>query len=88
MRHVWVTGAGRGIGAAVALAFARQGAALSLSGRDIKTLQAQAAHLKSQCPDVKVHCSVMDVIDAASVAAVSHSLPAHCAIVSSGSQLS
>jgi NAD(P)-dependent dehydrogenase (short-subunit alcohol dehydrogenase family) len=69
MRHVWVTGAGRGIGATVALAFARQDAALSLSGRDIKTLQEQAAHLKSQCPNVKVHCSAMDVSDAASVTA-------------------
>jgi short-subunit dehydrogenase len=41
MRHIWITGAGRGIGAAVALAFARQGAALSLSGRNLDTLKAQ-----------------------------------------------
>ncbi len=38
MRHVWITGAGRGIGASVALVFARQGAALSLSGRNLGTL--------------------------------------------------
>ena len=69
MRHVWITGAGRGIGAALALAFARQGEALSLSGRDFKTLKAKAAELQSLYPDLKVHCSAMDVSDAASVAA-------------------
>ena len=68
MRHVWVTGAGRGIGAAIALAFAREGAALSLSGRNIETLHAQAAQLQSLCPGVKVHCSAMDVSDTHSVA--------------------
>ena len=39
MRHVWITGAGRGIGAAIAQAFAREGAALSLSGRHLQTLE-------------------------------------------------
>ena len=69
MRHVWITGAGRGIGAALALAFARQGAALSLSGRDLKTLQAKAVELQSLYPGLKVHCSAMDVSDAESVTA-------------------
>jgi NAD(P)-dependent dehydrogenase (short-subunit alcohol dehydrogenase family) len=69
MRHVWITGAGRGIGAALALAFAGQGAALSLSGRDLHTLQAKATQLQSLYPDLKVHCSAMDLSDAASVAA-------------------
>ncbi len=67
MRHVWITGAGRGIGAAVALAFARQGAALSLSGRNLDTLKAQKKVLEETCPGVKVHLSPMDLSDPQSV---------------------
>jgi NAD(P)-dependent dehydrogenase (short-subunit alcohol dehydrogenase family) len=67
MRHVWITGAGRGIGASVALAFARQGAALSLSGRNLDTLKAQKLVLEKTCPGVKVHLSPMDLSDPQSV---------------------
>lgn len=67
MRHVWITGAGRGIGAAVALAFARQGAALSLSGRNLATLKTQKKVLEATCPGVKVHLSPMDLSDPQSV---------------------
>jgi NAD(P)-dependent dehydrogenase (short-subunit alcohol dehydrogenase family) len=67
MRHVWITGAGRGIGAAIAQAFAREGAALSLSGRHLQTLEMQAAELRKACPDVRLNLSVMDVSDADSV---------------------
>lgn len=67
MRHVWITGAGRGIGAAVALAFAREGAALSLSGRNLDTLQAQKLLLETTCPGAKVHLSPMDLSDPQSV---------------------
>ena len=69
MRHVWITGAGRGIGAAIALAFAREGATLSLSGRNLATLNLQKQTLEQACPGVKVHVSVMDLVDAASVTA-------------------
>jgi NAD(P)-dependent dehydrogenase (short-subunit alcohol dehydrogenase family) len=69
MRHVWITGAGRGIGAAVAHAFAREGAALSLSGRNMQTLAAQALELRKAYPDVKLHLSAMDLGDPESVAA-------------------
>jgi NAD(P)-dependent dehydrogenase (short-subunit alcohol dehydrogenase family) len=69
MRHVWVTGAGRGIGAAVAHAFAREGAALSLSGRNMQTLEAQAAELRKASPGVKLHLSAMDLSDPESVKA-------------------
>jgi NAD(P)-dependent dehydrogenase (short-subunit alcohol dehydrogenase family) len=69
MRHVWVTGAGRGIGAAVAHAFAREGAALSLSGRNMQTLEAQAAELRKASPGVKLHLSAMDLSDPESVMA-------------------
>lgn len=67
MRHVWITGAGRGIGASVALVFARQGAALSLSGRNLDTLKAQKILLEKTCPGVKVHLSPMDLSDPQSV---------------------
>jgi NAD(P)-dependent dehydrogenase (short-subunit alcohol dehydrogenase family) len=67
MRHVWITGAGRGIGAAVALAFACQGAALSLSGRNLATLKTQKKVLEEACPGVKVHLSPMDLSDPQSV---------------------
>ncbi|MEY3638912.1 MAG: putative ketoacyl reductase [Pseudomonadota bacterium] len=67
MRHVWITGAGRGIGAAIAQAFAREGAALSLSGRHLQTLEMQAAELRKACPGVRLNLSVMDVSDADSV---------------------
>ena len=69
MRHVWITGAGRGIGAAIAHAFAREGAALSLSGRKLQTLEMQAAELRKAFPGVKLHLSVMDLSDPASVEA-------------------
>ena len=69
MRHVWITGAGRGIGAAIAHAFARDGAALSLSGRNLQTLEMQAAELRKAFPGVKLHLSVMDLSDPASVEA-------------------
>ncbi|MFM7005211.1 MAG: SDR family NAD(P)-dependent oxidoreductase, partial [Limnohabitans sp.] len=59
MRHVWITGAGRGIGAAIAHAFAREGAALSLSGRNVQTLEMQATELRKSFPGVKLHLSVM-----------------------------
>ena len=67
MRHVWITGAGRGIGTSLALVFARQGAALSLSGRNLDTLKAQKKVLEETCPGVKVHLSPMDLSDPQSV---------------------
>lgn len=39
-QSVWVTGAGTGIGRAIALAFAQAGARVALTGRSIATLQA------------------------------------------------
>ncbi len=69
MRHVWITGAGRGIGAAIAHAFAREGTALSLSGRNLQTLEKQAAELRKAFPGLKLNLSVMDLSDPTSVEA-------------------
>ncbi len=38
-KTAWITGAGSGIGEAVALAFAREGASVALTGRDISKLE-------------------------------------------------
>ncbi len=60
-RHALVTGAGRGIGAAIARALAEAGAALTLLGRDATRLRAQADALGG------AHTIAADVSDAAAV---------------------
>ena len=67
--HALVTGAGSGIGAAIALALAEQGARLTLAGRSLAKLQAQAEALHAQLPQVQVQLAAMDISDAASVGA-------------------
>lgn len=61
-----VTGAGRGIGAAIAYAFAREGAAVVLAELDIETAQQTAEHIKSQT-GARVLAVHTDVTQAASV---------------------
>jgi NAD(P)-dependent dehydrogenase (short-subunit alcohol dehydrogenase family) len=61
-----VTGAGRGIGAAIALAFAREGAAVVLAELDIDTAQQTAEHIKAQT-GARVLAVRTDVTQAASV---------------------
>ena len=65
-QHAVVTGGGRGIGAAVAVALAQQGATLTLMGRDESRLEAQARHLAAI---TRVRSIVVDVKDGASVEA-------------------
>ncbi len=49
-----ITGASRGIGRALALCFAAQGARLSLTGRDVSALEAVAAECRSDGADTLV----------------------------------
>ena len=65
-QHAVVTGGGRGIGAAVAMVLAQQGATLTLMGRDARRLEAQAGHLGAI---TRVRSIVVDVKDATSVEA-------------------
>ncbi len=61
-RHALVTGAGRGIGAAIAQALAQAGARLTLLGRQRAALEAQAAKLPAQ-----THLETCDITDPAQV---------------------
>jgi NAD(P)-dependent dehydrogenase (short-subunit alcohol dehydrogenase family) len=63
-KHAVVTGAGRGIGAAIAAALAGDGARVTLLGRDTASLQAVAASLGG--PD-QAFAVATDVADGASV---------------------
>ena len=61
-QHAVVTGAGRGIGAAIAAALAERGATLTLMGRDSARLGARAQALAA-------HAVTVDIADADSVSA-------------------
>lgn len=65
-QHAVVTGGGRGIGAAVALALARLGARITLMGRDAATLERHAAVLRAEA-DADVATATCDVTEEASV---------------------
>src|SRR3984957_11377770 len=66
-RHAVVTGAGRGIGAAIAHALAADGARVTLIGRDAETLRAAAAALARAHPGGDAFTIAADVSDSASV---------------------
>jgi short-subunit dehydrogenase len=63
---VLITGASSGIGAALAMACARSGMVLHLSGRDAARLEASAASCRAA--GAEVHARVVDVTDAAAMA--------------------
>ena len=64
-RHAVITGAARGIGAAIAERLAAEGAVLTLLGRNLDTLQALAAQLPASAKALPVAC---DITSADSVA--------------------
>lgn len=68
-RHALITGAGTGIGAAIARALAQTGCRITLCGRTHDKLQAQAEALRAQMPDVAVLIAPMDVGDEPAVQA-------------------
>jgi NAD(P)-dependent dehydrogenase (short-subunit alcohol dehydrogenase family) len=66
-RRVLVTGGGRGLGEAIALAVASEGAAVGLMGRTMQTLEETAREASSR--GVATAIAVADVADAAAVEA-------------------
>jgi NAD(P)-dependent dehydrogenase (short-subunit alcohol dehydrogenase family) len=66
-RHAIVTGAARGIGAAIAQALAAAGARVSLLGRDIQTLKAAAAQIVEAHPQSETAAIAADVSDSAAI---------------------
>ena len=69
-----ITGAGRGIGRATAIAFAKEGINVGLVGRTLENLQNVAAELKEY--DVKVAIAVADVANIESITAAVESIRA------------
>jgi NAD(P)-dependent dehydrogenase (short-subunit alcohol dehydrogenase family) len=64
-QHALVTGAGRGIGAAIAVALGRDGARLTLLGRTADELEARAVELRAA--GVEARAAVADVADEGAV---------------------
>jgi 2-hydroxycyclohexanecarboxyl-CoA dehydrogenase len=70
-----ITGGGAGIGAATALLFCSQGAAVMLVDTNAQALEQTAATIREQIPQARVHHLVADVADASQAqAAVSQAL--------------
>lgn len=82
-KHVVVTGAGRGIGKAIALRLARDGATLSLLARDVEALQTTAAEIGGafvQQTDIRDAAQVDDAFRSAADA----NGPVHALVANSG----
>jgi NAD(P)-dependent dehydrogenase (short-subunit alcohol dehydrogenase family) len=81
-RHAVITGAGRGIGAAIAHRFAADGASLTLLGRTRAALEDVAASLDG----TEVRVATCDVSDAQSVAMTFAALPAVDILINNAGQ--
>jgi 3-oxoacyl-[acyl-carrier protein] reductase len=82
-RHVVVTGAGRGIGKAIALRLARDGATVSLLARGVDALEQTAAEIGggfAHAVDIRDDASVRAAFDAAAAA----NGPVHALVANSG----
>jgi NAD(P)-dependent dehydrogenase (short-subunit alcohol dehydrogenase family) len=82
-RHIVVTGAGRGIGKAIALRLAREGATLSLIARGVDALEQTAAEVGGalvHAVDIRDGASVDAAFDAAAAA----NGPIHVLVANSG----
>ena len=66
-QHAIVTGGGRGIGAALALVFAQEGARVTLLGRTAATILKQVDRLRNDVADAEVQGITADVTDAKSI---------------------
>lgn len=73
-RHALITGAGAGIGAAIALQMAQAGSCLTLCGLTQGTLQAQVEALCEQVPDVAVLIAPLAVADEHTVVGLNKAL--------------
>jgi NAD(P)-dependent dehydrogenase (short-subunit alcohol dehydrogenase family) len=82
-RHIVVTGAGRGIGKAIALRLARDGATLSLLARGVDALEQTAQEIGGAFTHA-VDIRDRDSVDAAFAAAAEANGPVHALVANSG----
>jgi NAD(P)-dependent dehydrogenase (short-subunit alcohol dehydrogenase family) len=75
--HAVVTGAARGIGAAIAQVLAAAGAQVTLIGRDLATLQSTAAAIKEAHPASNTVAFAADIADSAAVSEAIRNARAH-----------
>ena len=83
-RHVVITGAARGIGAAIAHTLAHAGAHLTLMGRHAEPLQALAQQLGGEVHIETVDVSQADDVQRAFANAVQHAGPIHVLVNNAG----